>query len=167
MLLELHLKKGNNVLTMLILLPFWYMLPAETWKLYGDAIWWALCTSFDVTIFNLLWVDLQWILLGSLSHIWWFCLQMPRYYVQVCFIYFFLKFLHKLKLMVLVANILVLQHILSKVYFFYLHLVCLWIILVEIYVESLIFCSNSQAELFSFFIFIFIIMLLLCISILK
>ena len=57
--------------------------------------------------------------------------------------------------MVLVTNILVLQHILSKVYFFYLHLVCLWIILVEIYVESLIFCSNSQAELFSYFYFYF------------
>lgn len=115
-------EKGDNVLTMWILLPFWYMLPAETWKLYGDAIWWALCTSFDVSIFNLLWVDIQWILLGSLSHIWWVCLQMPGYYyMQVCFIYFFLKFLHKLKPMVLVANILV-QHILSEENFLYSHL---------------------------------------------
>ena len=31
----------------------------ETWKLYGDAIWWALCTPFDVAFFNLLWADLQ------------------------------------------------------------------------------------------------------------
>lgn len=31
----------------------------ETWKLYGDAIWWALCTPFDVTFLNLLWADLQ------------------------------------------------------------------------------------------------------------
>lgn len=31
----------------------------ETWKLYGDAIWWALRTTFDVTFLNLLWADLQ------------------------------------------------------------------------------------------------------------
>lgn len=34
-------------------------LHVETWKLYGDAIWWPLCTPFDVTFFNLLWADLQ------------------------------------------------------------------------------------------------------------
>jgi len=54
-----------------------WFLPA-TWKLYGDAIWWALCATFDVTIFYLLWVNIQWILLCSLSHIWCLCLQMPR-----------------------------------------------------------------------------------------
>lgn len=31
----------------------------ETWELYGDAVWWSLCTSFDVAVFNLLWLDLQ------------------------------------------------------------------------------------------------------------
>ena len=60
----------------------WYL--TETWKLYGDAIWGALYTPFNVTFFNLLWVDLQWVLLCSLSHIWWFCLQMSRCYLQVC-----------------------------------------------------------------------------------
>jgi hypothetical protein len=35
----------------------WFL--SEAWKLHGDAIWWALCDSFDVTVFNLLWVNLQ------------------------------------------------------------------------------------------------------------
>lgn len=31
----------------------------ETWKLYGDAVWWTLCTPSDVAFLNLLWADLQ------------------------------------------------------------------------------------------------------------
>lgn len=41
------------------LFDFCILLLPETWKLYGNAVRWALCTAFDVHIFNLLWIDLQ------------------------------------------------------------------------------------------------------------
>lgn len=61
---------------------FWFL--PEAWKLHGDAIWRALCDSFDVTIFNLLRVNLQWVLFCSFSHIWSISVSMSWYFMQVC-----------------------------------------------------------------------------------
>lgn len=66
-----------------------FSLPSETWQLHGDAIWRPLCAPLNVTILNLLWVDLQRVLLCSVSYIWTVCLQVPRYYMQVYFNFFF------------------------------------------------------------------------------
>lgn len=72
---------------------------AETGKLYGNAIWWALCGPSYGCFFNLLWADLQRILFCPIPYIWPVCIQMQRCNMQVieknvCCLYSYLIF-HK------------------------------------------------------------------------
>lgn len=71
-----------------------FSLPPETWQLHGDAIWWPLCASLNVTVLNLLWVNLQRILFCSVSYIWTVCLPVPRCYMQVYLYLFFYLFIY-------------------------------------------------------------------------
>lgn len=95
---------------------WWIAFLAETGQLYGDVIWWTLCSPFDVPIFNILWVDLQRILLCTISHIWSVCLQMSGYNLQV-WLDLFGSCLCMLKIYWILSTIGQLIVVWSKVYF--------------------------------------------------